>query len=190
MTSQKSAVVVGDAHARWECDTGASLIADAMTPGPGRLGTLHGVIYVCPDHQASAEEQIARAGYQPDVRPAPPGHKWDPWPCGHATAYSEKALAGLSTLEQMVVTKNPDGSHSPAYDPDWPAALQLEWTAAVTELETGLRIQVRESRPGWYSLSVRGARTLVGNGPMELQHAYGYLDGLRAAVTALQAGPK
>lgn len=30
-----------DGHTGWDCAAGASLIAEAMTPGPGRLGTLH-----------------------------------------------------------------------------------------------------------------------------------------------------
>ncbi|MER6723392.1 hypothetical protein [Streptomyces halstedii] len=82
-----------DARAGWTCDAGASLIAEAMTPGPGRLGTLHAVIYVCPDHQEDAEERMATAGYAPETRPAPPSHRWDPWPCGHVTSFSVEALA-------------------------------------------------------------------------------------------------
>lgn len=85
-----------DAHTGWTCGTGASLIIDAMTPGPGRLGTLHAVIYACPEHQAEAETRITGAGYGPEVRQAPPGHRWDPWPCGHVTAYKTKALPALT----------------------------------------------------------------------------------------------
>lgn len=85
-----------DGQAGWACGAGASLIARAQTPGPGRLGTHHGVIYVCTEHQAAAEERIAGAGYEPQVDPAPAGHRWDPWPCGHVTAYTPAALAALS----------------------------------------------------------------------------------------------
>ncbi|MEV4863229.1 hypothetical protein [Streptomyces ossamyceticus] len=85
-----------DGHAGWACGAGASLLAGAETPGPGRLGTHHGVIYVCIGHQAAAEERIVGAGYEPRVDPAPPSHRWDPWPCGHVTAYSTAALAALS----------------------------------------------------------------------------------------------
>jgi hypothetical protein len=77
-----------DAHTGWSCDAGASLIAEAWhRPGPGRLGTLHGVIYVCPAHQADAERRISGADLSPEVHPAPPDHRHDPWPCGHVTIY-------------------------------------------------------------------------------------------------------
>ncbi|CAM5326151.1 hypothetical protein Sdia_24200 [Streptomyces diastaticus subsp. diastaticus] len=76
-----------DGHTGWECSAGASLIAEAMTPGPGSLGTMHGVIYVCPGHQADAETLISTTGCIPEVRDAPPRHRWDPWPCGHVTAF-------------------------------------------------------------------------------------------------------
>lgn len=85
-----------DGRTGWTCDTGASLIIEAMTPGPGRLGTLHAVIYVCPEHQAAAEARITAAGYDAEVREAPPGHRWDPWPCGHTTAFKSKALPALT----------------------------------------------------------------------------------------------
>ncbi|MCQ6556156.1 hypothetical protein NPS70_23680 [Streptomyces sp. C10-9-1] len=75
-----------DGHTGWECDAGASLIVEASTPGPGRLGTHHEVIYACAGHRAAAVERATAAGYKVDPRPAPPGHRWDPWPCGHVTA--------------------------------------------------------------------------------------------------------
>ncbi|WP_309049981.1 hypothetical protein [Streptomyces sp.] len=84
-----------DGHTGWECTAGASLIADATTPGPGRLGTMHAAIYTCPEHRAAAEERITGAGYNAETRDAPPGHRWDPWPCGHLTAYKAEALAAL-----------------------------------------------------------------------------------------------
>lgn len=85
-----------DTHTGWTCKAGASLIAEAMTPGPGRLGTLHAVIYVCPDHREAAEERITGAGYDPETRSAPPSHRWDPWPCGHVTSYSVEAVEALA----------------------------------------------------------------------------------------------
>ncbi|MFC8790812.1 hypothetical protein [Streptomyces cinereoruber] len=84
-----------DGHTDWECTAGASYIADAMTPGPGRLGTIHAAIYTCPGHRAATEELIASAGYTPDVRDTPPDHRWDPWPCGHLTAFKREALTAL-----------------------------------------------------------------------------------------------
>lgn len=193
---RKQAVVVGDAHTGWKCDTGASLLADAMTPGPGKLGTMHGVIYVCPDHQASAEEQIGRAGYLPEVRDAPPGHKWDPWPCGHVTAYNEKALEALSRPGQMVVTQNPDGSPHPPYNADWPELLQVEWVAGCAAVDTGLRIDVKPAStirtsvgytppggaPEEYYLTVRGDRTLMGGSKYTAEGVYAFLDGLKVGV--------
>lgn len=90
---------VTDTHTGWTCPTGASLITDAMTPGPGRLGTLHAVIYVCPDHQADAEARISAAGCDPKTEHAPTSHQWDPWPCGHITAYGpQKGPAFVAAL--------------------------------------------------------------------------------------------
>lgn len=85
-----------DGHAGWECGAGASLIVEASTPGPGKLGTHHGVIYACASHQAAAMERITASGYEVDPRPAPPGHRWNPWPCGHVTAHDAAALAALA----------------------------------------------------------------------------------------------
>jgi hypothetical protein len=95
-----------DGHAGWTCDAGASMNVEAVTPGPGRLGTLHGVIYVCPEHRAAAEERITGSGYGPQPEPAPAGARWNPWPCGHVTAYSTQALAALTG-------QNEDGPHQP-----------------------------------------------------------------------------
>jgi hypothetical protein len=78
---------VTDAHTGWNCPNGASLLASAEGPGRGALPAHHGVIYVCPDHQAEAEARITAAGHQPNTDPAPPGHRRDPWPCGHITTY-------------------------------------------------------------------------------------------------------
>ncbi|PZT74507.1 MULTISPECIES: hypothetical protein [unclassified Streptomyces] len=85
-----------DGHTGWECSGGASLIVEASAPGPGKLGTHHGVIYACAAHRAAAVERITGAGYEVDPRPAPPGHRWNPWPCGHVTAHDAASLAALS----------------------------------------------------------------------------------------------
>ncbi|MEV8590877.1 hypothetical protein AB0424_28455 [Streptomyces sp. NPDC051180] len=84
-----------DGHTGWECDEGASLIVEANTPGPGMLGTHHGVIYACAAHRDAAVERITDGGYDVDPRPAPPGHRWNPWPCGHVTARNA-SLASLA----------------------------------------------------------------------------------------------
>lgn len=93
---QNPGTASADGHTGWECRAGASLIVEASTPGPGKLGTHHGVIYACAGHQAAAVERITASGYEVDPRPAPPGHRWNPWPCGHVTAYDAAALAALS----------------------------------------------------------------------------------------------
>lgn len=89
-----------DGHTGWERGAGASLIVEANTPGPGKLGTHHGVIYACVDHRAAAVERITGGGYEVDPRPAPPGHRWNPWPCGHVTAFRPEALAALAQKQQ------------------------------------------------------------------------------------------
>ncbi|GHA83283.1 hypothetical protein [Streptomyces chryseus] len=90
-----------DGHTGWECTAGASMHVEATTPGPGRLGTLHGVIYVCPEHRAAAEERVTGGGeYRAEVSPAPASHRWDPWPCGHVTAYRAAALAALAGQQE------------------------------------------------------------------------------------------
>lgn len=81
----------------WSCTTGASLIAEACSPGTGSLPRLHAVIYVCQAHRADAEARITAAGYTPDVEDAPPSHRWDPWACGHITVYEEMAAARLGS---------------------------------------------------------------------------------------------
>ncbi|WP_333770997.1 hypothetical protein [Streptomyces sp. IBSBF 2435] len=80
---------VTDAHTGWHCTNGASLLARITGPGLGRLPAEHGVIYVCADHQVQAEARITTAGHQPATDPAPPGHRHDPWPCGHITTHGE-----------------------------------------------------------------------------------------------------
>lgn len=84
-----------DTAAGWFCDTGASLIVEATSPGAGSLPRLHAVIYACGAHQAAAEARITAAGYSPDVEGAPSAHRWDPWSCGHITAYEATAADRL-----------------------------------------------------------------------------------------------
>lgn len=89
--------------------------------------------------------------------------------------------------DQMTVTRNADGSHSPAYDDAWPEATQLEWLAGCAALETGLHIEVKaldQGRSGLYTFLLKGPRRLIGNGNMTFQEACGYLDGVRAGVNA------
>lgn len=102
--------VVADGHTGWECDAGASLIVEASTPGPGKLGTHHGVIYACAGHRAAAEERITGAGYEVDPRSAPPGHRWNPWPCGHVTAHDSAALAALAVVDGPTAGARQDGA--------------------------------------------------------------------------------
>ncbi|EYT83998.1 hypothetical protein CF54_04115 [Streptomyces sp. Tu 6176] len=102
--------VVADGHTGWECDAGASLLVGADTPGPGKLGTHHGVIYACAAHRAAAAVRIMGAGYEADARPAPPGHRRDPWPCGHVTAYSKGTLSALTVTDTPTAGTRQDGA--------------------------------------------------------------------------------
>ncbi|WP_435215850.1 hypothetical protein [Streptomyces sp. bgisy034] len=88
-----------DGHTGWECDGGASLLVAAGTPGPGALGTHHGTIYACATHRDAAVDRITGAGFEADPQPAPPGHRWNPWPCGHVTAHDAKALTALTAVD-------------------------------------------------------------------------------------------
>ncbi|MEU6979610.1 hypothetical protein [Streptomyces sp. NPDC046371] len=95
----------------------------------------------------------------------------------------------MTDRRPLTVTQSPDGSHRPAYDADWPPLTQLEWSAGVAAIETGLTIRVTESGQG-YHLSVSGGRGLSGVGPMPLSGAYAFLDGVRlgARETARRLG--
>ncbi|MFF6984254.1 hypothetical protein ACFZAV_42830 [Streptomyces sp. NPDC008343] len=83
----RSRTVVTDAHTGWTCIAGASLITEANSPGAGHLPRMHAVIYACEDHRDDAEARMTAAGFTAATHPAPPSHRWDPWPCGHITAY-------------------------------------------------------------------------------------------------------
>ncbi|MFD5468868.1 hypothetical protein [Streptomyces sp. NPDC127105] len=90
-----------DGHTGWECEAGAQWLVAAETPRPGRVATHHGTIYACATHRDAAVERITGAGYGADPRPAPPGHRWNPWPCGHVTAHDAAALAALASEAQQ-----------------------------------------------------------------------------------------
>ncbi|MEW2451239.1 hypothetical protein AB0896_27400 [Streptomyces parvulus] len=111
LRSQPGAAVA-DGHTGWECDAGASLLVGAETPGPGKLGTHHATIYACTVHRATAAVRIMGAGYEADPRPAPPGHRWNPWPCGHVTAHSAAALSALTVTDEPAAGTRQDGARS------------------------------------------------------------------------------
>ena len=99
--------------------------------------------------------------------------------------------------EQMVVTKNPDGSHWPPYRDDWSEQLQVEYAVGCTAVDTGLTIKVTTSKhlqpatsAALYSLSIYSGRTLFGRGPMEAQELYRFLEGVATGMKAAEALPK
>lgn len=97
-------------------------------------------------------------------------------------------------MTQMVVTRNPDGSHWPPYRDDWPEQLQVEYTVGCKAVDTGLTITVTTAEhpqhgtsDALYSLRINSGRTLLGRGPMTAQELYSFLDGLEAGVKAAEA---
>lgn len=100
------------------------------------------------------------------------------------------------SAQQMVVTRNADGSAHPPYDADWPERLQVEWVAGCAALDTGLRIDVKPAStirtgagytpppgaPEEYYLTVRSGRTLTGGSKYTAEGVYAFLDGLKAGV--------
>lgn len=76
------------------------------------------------------------------------------------------------------VTRNPDGSHEPAYDENWPPHLRLEWAAGVTACETGLAIFVSEVSEDRYVVHVGGSQ----QAPMDRAATYAFLNGVRAGA--------
>ncbi|MFB7867321.1 hypothetical protein [Streptomyces sp. NPDC056069] len=95
----------------------------------------------------------------------------------------------MTPRQPLTVTRNPDGTHSPAYDSAWPPLTQLEWSAGIASIETGLTIRVTESG-GKYHFSISGGHGLSGQGLMPLDEAYAFLDGVRmgARETARRLG--
>lgn len=73
------------------------------------------------------------------------------------------------------VTRNPDGTHNPPYNADWPPHLQLQWSAGVVAAETGLSVQVIDLGDDKYAVHVGGS----GLSPMDLRDAYAFLDGVQ-----------
>jgi hypothetical protein len=105
--------------------------------------------------------------------------------------------------QQMTVTRDEDGSHSPAYDAEWPELTQLQWHAGVITLETGLPIEVHCTSnvpPGMrlrdhpdvhqniFRVSVKGPWALAGAGAMDFLQAWSFLDGVKAATVAIRGG--
>lgn len=103
-------------------------------------------------------------------------------------------------IQQMVVTRNADGSHSPAYDENWAEPIQVEWYAGCIAVDTGLRITVTrgshirtalsvpEGDPKTYHVRIQGTnRTSFGNGPFTAQQLYQFLDGVKVGVGATQS---
>ncbi len=105
--------------------------------------------------------------------------------------------------QPMTVTRNQDGSHSPAYDEDWPELTQLEWHAGVITLETGLPIEVQctsnlptgvrvrdypDVRQDIFRVVVKGPCALANTGGMEFKEAWSFLDGVKAATIAIRGG--
>jgi hypothetical protein len=102
----------------------------------------------------------------------------------------------VSDTQQMTVTKNPDGSHRPAYNAEWPERTHVEWAVGVAAVETGLRITVTpaseirtgvvlegaEDGPERYHLRIQGEWTSLGCQPGTARELYAFLDGMQAAV--------
>ena len=78
----------------------------------------------------------------------------------------------------MNVTRNPDGSHNPPYDENWPPHLEVQWTAGVAACETGLRIHVIDLGEDKYAVHVGGS----GQSPMDRASVYAFLDGVQAGA--------
>lgn len=78
----------------------------------------------------------------------------------------------------MNVTRNPDGSHNPPYNEDWPPHLQVQWSAGVAACETGLPIHVVDLGDDRYAVRVGAS----GQSPMDRASVYAFLDGVQAGV--------
>lgn len=87
------------------------------------------------------------------------------------------AVAAARVL-RVNVTRNPDGSHNPPYDAEWPPHLQLQWSAGVVAAETGLAIHISELDEDRYAVRVGSS----GQSPMDLASAYAFLDGVQTGA--------
>jgi hypothetical protein len=76
------------------------------------------------------------------------------------------------------VTRNEDGSHSPAYDETWPPHIQLQWSAGVVAVDTGLHIHVNDLGDDKYAVHVGAS----GLSPMDLASTYAFLDGVQTGA--------
>lgn len=93
-------------------------------------------------------------------------------------------------MPQMTVTRNPDGSHWPPYNTDWPEQLQVEYAAGCVAADTGIRIDVRPAdgtSPQKYHLRLQHDGRSAGGSLLTAQEAYNYLDGVRQAMTVIGA---
>lgn len=127
-----------DHHTGWTCEAGATLIAEAMTPGPGALGSLRAVIYTCAGHRVAAEDLITAADYTAEVRDAPAAHRHDPWPCGHITAYDAQAVADLAAAARSAAWQQ---ASSDEFPPELRDALRtMSLRGPVVDMGTGQRV--------------------------------------------------
>lgn len=78
----------------------------------------------------------------------------------------------------MDITRNPDGSHNPPYNEEWPPPLQLEWSAGVVAADTGLHVSIRDLGEDQYAVRVGSS----GQSPIGLAGAYAFLDGVQTGV--------
>lgn len=92
--------------------------------------------------------------------------------------FAHRLSVRTGSVLHVNVTRDPDGSHSPAYDESWPASVQLQWSAGVAACETGLRIHVRDLGEDRYAVHVGSS----GQSPMDLATAYAFLDGVQTGA--------
>jgi len=110
---------------------------------------------------------------------------------------ADMAAAAARRNAPMVVTRvqTGNGSHiEPPCDDAWPDRMKLEWWAAVTADDTGLRVEVRDAefwhggvkKYGYYSV-------IVGHGsitPLTFDQALSYLSGVSTGAAEAEAGPQ
>lgn len=92
----------------------------------------------------------------------------------------------------MNVTRVHDdrGSHiEPALDPTWPVLTMLEWLAAVAEVDSGLRVQVYESAPHLYAITVGGNSSSGRSGSLAWEYLTGVIVGAQEVHRATAPDP-
>lgn len=92
--------------------------------------------------------------------------------------FAHRLSVTAARVLRVNVTENPDGSHEPPYNENWPPHLQLQWSAGVTACETGLRIHVIDLPEDRYAVHVGS----TGQSPMDLASTYAFLDGVRTGA--------